>query len=127
MTAPALAAQRFLISCFWGAVLGVWYGFLRPLRPRWTTLSDFLFLIGLFWAGLYLGFGVCRGDLRLGYFAGILAGWVVWERTVGMFLRPVFSAFWGIMEKICRMAVLPCKKFFKIAKILLHLGKNGLH
>ena len=48
MTPPELAAGRFLAACLLGAQLGVWYGFLRPLRPRWTALSVSLFLLGLF-------------------------------------------------------------------------------
>ena len=57
MTAPALAAQRFGSACLLGVGLGIWYGFLRPLRPRRTALSDGLFLAGAAWAWLELGFG----------------------------------------------------------------------
>ena len=71
MTAPALAFRHFCTACLLGVLLGVYYGFLRPLRPRFTTLSDLLFVLGAGWVWLYLGFAVCRGDLRLGYFAGL--------------------------------------------------------
>ena len=57
MISPALAAQRFLISLLAGAVLGVYYGFLRPLRPKHTVLSDLLFLPGAFYTLLYIAFG----------------------------------------------------------------------
>ena len=77
MTTPALAASRFAAACLLGLGLGLWYEFLRPLRPRHTNLSDLLFLPGAFWAWLYLSFGVCGGDLRLGYCAGLFVGaWV---------------------------------------------------
>ena len=86
MTAPALAAQRFALSCLLGAGLGLYYGFLRPLRPRW--LGDGLFLPAAFWVWLELGFGICGGDLRLGYFLGLLLGALVWEWGPGRLLRP---------------------------------------
>ena len=44
MTDPALDARRFGIACLLGLALGLYYGFLRPLRPKHTVLSDFLFL-----------------------------------------------------------------------------------
>ena len=46
MTAPALAAHRFVCCCLLGAALGVYYEFLRPLRPRYTLAADALFLTG---------------------------------------------------------------------------------
>ena len=58
---PALAFQRFLLGCALGAGLGLYYGFLRPLRPRW--LGAVLFLPGLLWAWLLLGFDPIRTDL----------------------------------------------------------------
>ena len=98
MTAPALFLQRYLAACALGVGLGVWYGFLRPVRPR--TLGDLLFLPILFWAWLYLSFGICKGDLRLGYCSGLLVGGLAWEWTVGRWLRPIFSGFWGFWQKI---------------------------
>ena len=66
MTAPALAAHRFLCCCLLGAALGVYYEFLRPLRPRHTFAADVLFLAGGAWGWLLMSVRVCRGDLRLG-------------------------------------------------------------
>ena len=45
MTTPQAEALRFLTACLLGAGLGVVYGFLRPLRPKWTTLADSAFLL----------------------------------------------------------------------------------
>jgi hypothetical protein len=70
MTAPALAAHRFVCCCLLGAALGVYYEFLRPLRPRNTLAADALFLTGCVWVWLIMSFRVCRGDLRLGYSVG---------------------------------------------------------
>ena len=83
MTAPEEAAGRFLWACLLGLPLGAAYDFLRPLRPKFTAAADGLFLLAVGWAWLYLGFGICRGDLRLGYSAGLLAGGLIWEGTAG--------------------------------------------
>ena len=115
MTAPAIAARRFLISCLLGAALGLYYGFLRPLRPRHTVLADGLFLLGGAGVWVYLGFGVCGGDLRLGYTLGLLAGGILWESGPGAFLRPVFDRFWGFVRRTVHFFVLPGKKILHFA------------
>ena len=79
MNTPAVAAQRFGMACLLGVLLGVYYGFLRPLRPKLTALSDLLFVLGAGWVWLYLGFAVCRGDLRFGYTCGMFLGWFLWD------------------------------------------------
>ena len=91
---PSTAARRLLCSCVLGAALGLYYGFLRPLRPRRTFLADGLFLLGGVWTWVYLSFGICGGDIRMGYSLGLLAGGCVWELTAGRWLRPVFALFW---------------------------------
>ena len=89
MTAPGIAARRFLISCLLGLGLGFVYGFLRPFRRRFPKLGDTLFLVAAGWAWLQLSFRVCQGDLRIGYCFGLLAGTLIWELSLGRFLRPV--------------------------------------
>ena len=100
LTGPALDGVRLLAGCGLGVGLGIWYGFLRPLRPAHTLLSDVLFVPALIWAWLYLGFAVCRGDLRLGYVGGLAVGAFGWELTFGKWLRPVFAGFWGMISRI---------------------------
>ena len=46
MTEPGIALWRLGGSLTAGMVLGLWYGFLRPLRPRFTGFSDLLFVLG---------------------------------------------------------------------------------
>ena len=74
MTPPALALQRFGAACLLGVGLGLWYDFLRPLRPRNTALSDLVFLAVTGWVWLFLALRVCSGDLRVGYSAGRAVG-----------------------------------------------------
>lgn len=94
MTTPSLEFYRFLAGCLFGLALGLVYSFFRPLRPKHTKLTDSLFLLTLFWAWLYQGFGVCRGDLRLGYYAGFPLGILVFLNTLGRLLSPIFTLFW---------------------------------
>ena len=126
MTDPIVAARRFAIGFFLGAVLGLWYGFLRPLRPRHTTISDLLFLLGAGWMWLYYMFAVCRGDLRLGAFFALLLGCIVWERTAGLLIRPVFFGFWHFLARSVRLLILPFKKFLAKIKILFALFRKSV-
>ena len=113
MTDPALDARRFGIACLLGLALGLYYGFLRPLRPKHTVLSDFLFLPAMFYSWLYLSFAVCQGDIRLGYSIGLLVGALVFQWSVGRWLRPVFQGFWQIIGRIYRYIFNFFKKILK--------------
>ena len=113
MTGPALDGWRFLWACGIGLVLGLYYGFLRPLRPKHTLISDVLFVPALFFGWLYLGFAICRGDLRIGYCFGLLLGGFAWELTFGKLLRPVFRGFWRIISRIYRLFLNIFQKIFK--------------
>lgn len=128
MNGPALDGWRFLWACGIGAILGAWYGFLRPLRPRHTVLSDLLFLPALLYSWLYLSFAICRGDIRLGYTLGLLVGALIWEWTAGRLLRPVAKGFWHLFSRIWhgffRIFEKIFKKIRKNAKILFAIWKK---
>ena len=121
---PATAAYRLAVSVLLGAALGLGYGFLRPLRRRAAWISDTLFLLVALWVWVYFSFGVCGGDLRLGYLIGMAAGGMAWEGTFGVPLRPVFSGFWKKVCWVMALPVLPVKKFTQIAKILFASGEK---
>ena len=114
MTAPLLAAQRFYYAFLTGIVLGFVYGFLRPLRPRHTVLSDLLFLAAVFYGWLFLYFRLCQADIRMAYHAAMLLGGFAWELSIGKLLRPIFSAFWNLIRKIWGFLLLPFKKISKM-------------
>ena len=128
MSTPAQALQCLGWSCLFGVGLGIVYGFLRPLRPR--VLSDVLFLICTGWAALQLGFGICGGDLRLGYAAGMLTAGVVWDVTAGRYLRPVWQRFWLLLARGVGYIGIPMQKILKKLKKMknfsLHTEKNRL-
>ena len=119
MTAPAVAAARFCMAGAVGAGLGCFYGFLRPLRRKRHAIPDLIFVLAAFWGWLYVGFGICRGDLRMDWFFGMLLGGIGWECTVGRLLRPVFSGFWKGLGKLWKLLVWPFKK------IIGFLAKNA--
>ncbi len=113
MTGPALDARRFLLSCLLGIPLGIYYSFLRPLGVRHPITADLLFLPALFYGWLYLGFGICAGDIRLIYCAGLGVGIFLWDRTLGRWLQPAFKGLWRLISRICRGFRWIFKKIFK--------------
>ena len=97
-------AQGLLLGC----ILGVVFGFLRPLRPRW--LGDLLFLAAFFHVWIFLGFALCGGDLRMAYSLTLPAGILLWECSFGKFLQPLCYGFWQFLTRFLGR--------------ILHLGKN---
>ena len=131
MTAPALAATRFAMALGVGAALGLIYGFLRPLGPRLNWLRDSVFVLCALFGWVYLGFGLCQGDLRFGYTAGAILGAFLWELTAGTLLRPVFSGFWKFLalflvpfKKISVFLQIFSKKLFAKCKKWVTMGWN---
>jgi hypothetical protein len=116
MTDPAIAIRALLAALGMGAGLGIFYGFLRPLRPRLTALADFVFVAAALWAWLIHTFAICGGDSRPVCVLAMAAGGIGWERTLGRLLRPVFALFWrGIGWPLEKIGIL----FQKIYKYLL--------
>ena len=106
--------QGLLLGCG----LGLLYGFLRPFRPRW--LGDLLFVFFFFRTWIYLMFGLCGGDLRMGYTLALLTGVFLWEGTFGRFLRPLFSSFWKGFAEVFSFLWQPFKNILKKAGNLIN-------
>ena len=83
-----------------GMAGGIWYGFLRPLRPRFTTVADLIFLVLALAGWIYVGFGICQADLGISPTAGMMLGIILEEMTLGRLLRPVFYYIWQPARKI---------------------------
>ena len=94
MTQPRDALLQAVLCLTVGLALGIWYGFLRPLRRKHPHLSDGLFILGAFYGWLVSGFAICKGDLRLAYTAAMFLGIWLMDRTAGRLLRPVFDLVW---------------------------------
>ncbi len=92
MTTPAQTAWQLLQALGVGLPLGLFYSFLMPLGRRW--LADLLFVPALVYGWLQVGFGICGGDLRLGYFAAMALGILLAVRLPGRWLMPAFQGFW---------------------------------
>ena len=117
MIAPSVAAGRFLRGLVLGAVLGLLYGFLRPLGRRRRTFADFLFLLGAFPIWLYFSFAVCDGDMGLGYISSLFLGGIFFDCTIGRLFRPIWSGFWRFIGAVFQKK----RKFFR--KITTFLKK----
>ena len=42
----------------------------------------------------------------------LAAGGIGWESTAGRPLRPIFIQIWQNLDELCRLVLLPMKKFF---------------
>ena len=113
MNSPQTAALRFVCAWLAGMVLGLYYGFLRPLGARHRTLADALFLAGVIPVWLLHSFAICRGDIRIGQTAGLGLGFLLWELTASRPLRPVFSEFWRVFLYPWKKILFFCKKIVK--------------
>jgi hypothetical protein len=113
MMPPSQAAWQFAMACLYGLVLGLIYDFLRPLRPKRTTLADTLFVLALFYLWLRLSFGICQGDPRLGISAGLFVGMGIWRVTLSKPFRTLFLWFWSTIGQLLVWITLPFRKFFE--------------
>ena len=114
---PEIAFGRLVAGVLLGAAIGLFYGFLRPLRRGLAIGPDLIFALVAGWVLLYYGFAICRGDLRLGYLAAAGAGAIGWDRSFGRWLRPVFRGFWGFVAALSRPVKIFFKKFVRNAKM----------
>ncbi len=130
MITPAQAAWQLLRSALVGIPLGVWYGFWQPVRRRWV--ADLFFCPALVWAWLQVGFGICGGDLRLGYFAALALGAWLGLKLSGKLLSPLWLGFWSSLRALAgwifrffrEVAKIFLKKQEKSKNFSFHPGKN---
>ena len=120
-TVPADAAQRVLWGLAVGAILGLLYDFLRPLRRRRNAPADLCFVVALLAGWVWYSFQICGGDIRFGGTASLGIGILLWLGTAGFPARRFFSWFWMVIFRILSVFWLPFAKFFK--KIRLFLKK----
>ncbi len=117
MTVPAEAALRVLWGLAVGAVLGVCYDFLRPLRRRHHAPADAVFALTALIAWVWHSFKICGGDIRLGATAALGLGMLLWLGTVSMVVRKAFYWFWLVIFQILTVLTLPFLKFFEKIRI----------
>ena len=105
---PGLVWNR-LAGCFLaGVLLGPAADLFRSLHRRLPVLTQLVIGTEFFLCWLWLGFGLCRGDLRIGYLLGTAAGFCFWEWYFGTCTGAFFGKLW-------HAAAIPlkfCLKFF---------------
>lgn len=116
MTAPTTDLYRVLWGLALGYGLGAVYCFLRPLRPKYTALSDLLFVPPAFYVWLHHSFAICQADLRFGYTASLFVGILLFIWTLGRLLKPVFRGFWRILLGAGRSFLCKIRKILKKGK-----------
>ena len=85
-----------LLGCFLcGVLLGPVTDLLRPLHPRLPRLTETVLSAALLAAWLFTSFGLCRGDLQLGYYLATLGASASGNGSSGEQQRP-FSPVCGI-------------------------------
>ena len=124
MNTPEIAFGRFVTGLLLGCGLGIYYGFLRPLRRKQNFFPDLLFVLGAGWVYLYYGFAVCRSDLRMGYTIAPILGAIVWDAGPGRWLRPVFGGFWHFCARMTWPFHNFLKKISHFLKFPLATGKK---
>jgi hypothetical protein len=117
MTVPIDAALRFLWGLAVGAVLGVCYDFLRPLRRRHHAPADVIFVLAALWGWIWYSFQICAGDIRLGGTAALGLGMLLWLGTVSVVIRRAFYWFWLVIFQILSVFALPFAKIFEIIRL----------
>ena len=113
MTAPTTAALCWLKTLGVGGILGMFYSFLRPLRPRFTVPADLFFALATLWGWLYGVFAICGGDSRMSCTVALLLGIQAMDATAGSWLQPVFSLFWKSIFLIFQLFFWPARKFLQ--------------
>ena len=90
---PELVWHR-LTGCFLaGVLLGPSADLFRPLHRRLPVMTQLIIGTEFFLCWLYLGFGLCRGDLRMGYFGSAALGFLLFLIPSIIFLQTLCLYF----------------------------------
>ena len=101
---PGLVWNRLALCFLAGVLLGPAADLFRPLHRRFPVLTQLMIGTEFFLCWLWLGFGLCRGDLRIGYLLGTAAGFFVWEWSFSTCTEAFFGKLWhaaAIPMKFC--------------------------
>ena len=93
MIPPGQALRFFGFAFLAGAALGIYYGFLTPLRRGHPILCDLAFVLGTGWVLVLLAFRLCGGDLRPACLVALALGFFWEQQGLNGALRPIFETF----------------------------------
>ena len=113
---PEVAATRLGWSLGLGILCGIAYDFLDTPGRRFRKTCDGIFVLFFFRCWLELSFRICRGDIRLGCYLGMLAGVFLWQWRFGATGKGLFRRFWKMLAAIGAFLLFPVKKIFGICK-----------
>lgn len=101
-----MALSRALGCFLTGGLLGAAVDPLRPLQRHLPRLIGLLAALEWVAGWAFASFGICRGDLRMGYFFAMLLGFGLWEWGFGPALGVFFDKCWNQLLS-------PPRKFLK--------------
>ena len=109
------------LECFaLGAAAAAAGDFLYPVQGRFRVLTDGVMSLWLVWIWLQISFGVCGGNIRLGFWLCAGLGAAAWTGTVSPRLRRLngrlFALAEGRIRKIMGKMKIVWKKIKKYAK-----------
>lgn len=132
-------SQLFLISMFYGGILGIWYDFFRAIRKqishknKMVHMEDIIFCISAA-AGLFLLFqvynqGKIRNYILIGVFVGALIYFFLLSKFVGKgmqilikiilkFLKIVSGGIFLPVKIVVNSLVKSLKKIYRTVKII---------
>ena len=113
-----------------GGTIALGADIMYSLQKKSVMLAQVLWSIWIFWVWLVICFGVCRGDIRMGYWAAAALGAVLWRGTVSRLFRPVILAFgrkiWTIIGMPVKLSKIILKKINFFKKNSFQREENGL-
>lgn len=119
---PGTIGGRVVQCILLGGAIGLGADVVYPLQKKAAMLAQMLWSTWILWVWLVICFGVCRGDIRLGYWAAAALGAALWRGTASRLIRPVFLR---IGRKIRTIIGLPVKLSKFILKKINFFKKNS--
>lgn len=117
-------ALGLLMSFMLGALLGLMYDALRPLRRRCratgAALIDTLYALCALIAAFSFAMGAANGRMGVWELIFIFLGFSAYIQLLSEHIYPVFNGAVKFIEKISSLAKNFIKKIAKLAKILFH-------
>ncbi len=109
----------FVISVFAGCILGFFFDFIYGFVYGKKILSVFSVVVFIFAYILFLrffSFFFTCGEYRFYYTAGNISGFLLWEFTLGIYIRKTVIFIFKLIEKIVCLVCICLKKIVGNAK-----------
>ena len=114
---PMLVMGRIGKCILLGAAVGLGSDLVFPLRRKAAMLADLMWSAWICWCWVVVCFGVCQGDIRLGYCAAAALGALGWRLTLSRGCRGIFLQIWSGLGWLFALPGKMCEVFLKKIKI----------